>query len=501
MADLNIVIAAHTGQATSEINKVRSGLQSLDGQMKKSARGNNVYGKAVSENTRGLSKFAKSGLQQTGYQVGDFAVQVGGGTSALQAFGQQGSQLFGIFGAGGAIFGAVIAVVAAVGNAFLKGAEKAQDFGSATEDLTTATNNFKRSVDLTFIESIEEKYGKITKSVTKLVNAQRVLQQVQEKAAFKKVQSTLTETVATFDKVIERQRRLTSEGSDLSRPYQRLASQFGDSTKSIGKEFGLAGDMLGVFGRKIEAVASSSTKKQLEDNVAAVLAFIAQNGGATTDAMIELKASMDQLVLSGLALGDVPVKKLGEDAKEAAEELDKAALRTKGAADVAASSFGEAFTDIVMGTKRTKDAFASMASSIISQLLQILVVQDLVGAVGSKSNGVVTPGKGLAGLFSGTLHPAPPGKAIGGSVQGNSTYLVGERGPELFMPNSSGSIVPNNKMGGGGGVTVNQTINISTGVSQTVRAEIAQLMPQISNSAKAAVLDAKQRGGSFSKAF
>ena len=56
-------------------------------------------------------------------------------------------------------------------------------------------------------------------------------------------------------------------------------------------------------------------------------------------------------------------------------------------------------------------------------------------------------------------------------------------------------------MGGGGGVSVNQTINISTGVSQTVRAEIAQLMPQIANSAKAAVLDAKQRGGTFSKAF
>jgi hypothetical protein len=53
----------------------------------------------------------------------------------------------------------------------------------------------------------------------------------------------------------------------------------------------------------------------------------------------------------------------------------------------------------------------------------------------------------------------------------------------------------------GGGTTVVQNINISTGVSQTVRAEIAQLMPQIANSAKAAVLDAKQRGGTFSKAF
>jgi hypothetical protein len=52
-----------------------------------------------------------------------------------------------------------------------------------------------------------------------------------------------------------------------------------------------------------------------------------------------------------------------------------------------------------------------------------------------------------------------------------------------------------------GGATVVQNINISTGVSQTVRAEITQLMPQIAEASKAAVLDARRRGGSFSKAF
>jgi hypothetical protein len=54
---------------------------------------------------------------------------------------------------------------------------------------------------------------------------------------------------------------------------------------------------------------------------------------------------------------------------------------------------------------------------------------------------------------------------------------------------------------GGEGVTVNQTINVSTGVSQTVRAEMVQLMPQIVNAAKSGVLDAKKRGGSYGAAF
>jgi phage-related minor tail protein len=78
--------------------------------------------------------------------------------------------------------------------------------------------------------------------------------------------------------------------------------------------------------------------------------------------------------------------------------------------------------------------------------------------------------------------------------------MVGERGPELIVPSRNAQVVPNNQLGGGG-VVVNQTINVSTGVQQTVRAEIKQLMPQIADSAKAAVADAKRRGGSYGRAF
>jgi phage-related minor tail protein len=91
-------------------------------------------------------------------------------------------------------------------------------------------------------------------------------------------------------------------------------------------------------------------------------------------------------------------------------------------------------------------------------------------------------------------------KAMGGAVAGGRPYLVGERGPELMIPSGNGSIVPNNQLGGSG-VTVVQNINVTTGVQQTVRAEIANLLPQISNAAKSAVADARMRGGGFSKAM
>jgi hypothetical protein len=47
----------------------------------------------------------------------------------------------------------------------------------------------------------------------------------------------------------------------------------------------------------------------------------------------------------------------------------------------------------------------------------------------------------------------------GGPVGSNQSYLVGERGPELFVPNAGGTIVPNDQMGNGP-VTVNFNINV-----------------------------------------
>ena len=89
---------------------------------------------------------------------------------------------------------------------------------------------------------------------------------------------------------------------------------------------------------------------------------------------------------------------------------------------------------------------------------------------------------------------------MGGSVAAGKPYMVGEKGAELFIPGGSGTVIPSNQLGGGG-VVVNQTVNLSTGVSQTVRAEVMNMLPQIADAAKGAVIDAKRRGGRFGTAF
>jgi hypothetical protein len=64
---------------------------------------------------------------------------------------------------------------------------------------------------------------------------------------------------------------------------------------------------------------------------------------------------------------------------------------------------------------------------------------------------------------------AIPGLASGGGVQGGSPYLVGEQGPELFIPSGAGNIIPNSRMSSAGGntyITNNITAMDSKSVSQ-----------------------------------
>ena len=159
----------------------------------------------------------------------------------------------------------------------------------------------------------------------------------------------------------------------------------------------------------------------------------------------------------------------------------------------------DAFMSILDKNKSFKDSMKQMAAEVIKELYRVLVVRQMVsGFLG---------GTGLD-LFTG---PAPGstasilGSAAGGTVGAGEPRVVGEHGREIFVPSTAGRIlsVPQSKdaVGGGGDVIVHQTINVTTGVQQTVRNEIKSMMPQIAESAKSAVADARQRGGSYRRAL
>lgn len=98
------------------------------------------------------------------------------------------------------------------------------------------------------------------------------------------------------------------------------------------------------------------------------------------------------------------------------------------------------------------DDLTSKLAGVIRMLEKIIDfaqrAANAVGGVASKVGGGVAKSLGFGG-----------GKAVGGSVTAGMAYVVGEKGPELFMPSASGTIIPNNRLAGAGGMS-NQ-INIS----------------------------------------
>jgi hypothetical protein len=86
------------------------------------------------------------------------------------------------------------------------------------------------------------------------------------------------------------------------------------------------------------------------------------------------------------------------------------------------------------------------------------------------------------------------GKAAGGPVSAGTPYIVGEQGMELFVPNQSGTIIPNNKLSaaGGGTIVVNFTYAPALGTADS--AQIAQLAPVITNIVRQAYIGG-QLGG------
>jgi len=153
------------------------------------------------------------------------------------------------------------------------------------------------------------------------------------------------------------------------------------------------------------------------------------------------------------------------------------------------SAMEDTLMSIVDGTKSAKDAFKTMAAEIIKELYRVYVVQQLVNSV----SGFFAPSSGV------------PGRAAGGSMMANMAYMVGEKGPELVIPRHSGTVVnakqTANAIGGGGSITVQNNITVTGSDAAMVRTEVAKMIPQITNATKAAVLDAKQRGGQFAAAF
>lgn len=148
-----------------------------------------------------------------------------------------------------------------------------------------------------------------------------------------------------------------------------------------------------------------------------------------SQAVNNAKDELDRLAeAAGAAMGGST-----EDVEAFNRELDNAKLKVIALAEqVGMSSKNQAKIQVLVETGQLQDAV------------------DLIERIGNAANGGAI-GKEKARALGAGFAP----RAAGGPVVGGSTYLVGERGPELFTPTSSGNITPNSGLGGN--ITVNVT--------------------------------------------
>ena len=188
------------------------------------------------------------------------------------------------------------------------------------------------------------------------------------------------------------------------------------------------------------------------------------------------------------------------------------------------NAFAQSFQGLISGTMTAKEAlgsffksvgdmFLEMAAQIIAKQVTMIILQSIlkalgaVGAVGggggaaqlgSNPNVAAYSGTGIGDIGIGTF----PMRATGGPVTSQQPYMVGERGPELFVPGTGGSVVNSNDLrsamgaapGSGSGSTVLNMSFQSTTINGTEYVSRDQLEQAMAQTRRQASRDGAQRG-------
>ena len=258
--------------------------------------------------------------------------------------------------------------------------------------------------------------------------------------------------------------------------------------KSRDKQIRTMGDQM-----RLSKEMDEATKLRLQNEIQLRDALISKLGdSAEALAFIEslLAANRDKFQTSAEVVTEF---------NESLAETDKIATSVANEVTKVGDTIVDAFLRGESSSLNFKNILRELLISIQKTIIQVLILDRVNSAIR----------KGITNIF-GPEVPTPVKKdiitprATGGSVQSGMATLVGERGPELFVPRTAGSITPSSltpgKMGGTS-VVINQNLNFALGVTNTVRAEVANLLPSIQQSTISAVADAKLRGGKFAKAF
>jgi len=199
---------------------------------------------------------------------------------------------------------------------------------------------------------------------------------------------------------------------------EAIFAKFADSSADLDEI------LSGPFDKLLEEFKTAETKaselrKRLEENRNELIAL-----GPEGLAMIKaIEAEIENILISGIE--EVELGELLVATKVATDEISEYAKQ-------AARNMQDAFADWLFDP--FEDGLRGMVEGFIDAMRRIAANQLAASLFDTKTG------------FFGKLF----GRASGGPVSSGTPYMVGEQGPELFVPGASGSIIPNNKLGGGG---------------------------------------------------
>lgn len=319
-------------------------------------------------------------------------------------------------------------------------------------------------------------FGKITEAAKKTEEGRRALDNfnkaLKDPALVAAANSFTTTLINGFTEVVkfaaEAARAVTKVGRDLGIIAQPVdPSQLG---KGEGGRRGRAprpselnrmenqwkfNQQMRELDRKRAEEAEKASKKMFEAEVA--------NMRYLNDFYEKLKEAPD-LIETTFSATDVTIAK---SVQNILDEMNAADQIMANFAQSAAQNIQSAFAEFLFDP--FKGGLKGMLSSFLDvtrRMLAELAAQQILGAI----FGSFTGGKGFMASFA----KAITGRASGGPVSKNTPYIVGERGPELFVPGSSGSIVPNGAMMGG--MTVAPVYNID---ARGATADLQSALPGI----------------------
>lgn len=149
-------------------------------------------------------------------------------------------------------------------------------------------------------------------------------------------------------------------------------------------------------------------------------------------------------------------------------------------------AFSSAFEDAIINGGKLRDVLRGLLQDIARIVIRNTITTPIANAI----TGGLNSAFGIGGT---TTTSAPAARATGGPVNPRQSFIVGERGPELFSPNTSGRIIPNHELtsgAGAGGNSFSFVYNIAAGVS---RAELMPALEATKRSTIAAIQDMRAR--------